>query len=232
VDARTGIGLVCHNPGEWIGTIRDAHASRGRNRAFQGGNDENKEGNDGAKDRNDDDQEDSDYDEEYSDYDDEYNDYDEEYSAYDEEDSDDDQRGDRELTVWNYYGDRGEYYDRDLIGDANNTVDSLLIFVSGVYTSHPGQLIKIHSNQGGSLLSCRNSFHITNVPNAPTRPSQHSHCYPTRNPKPWEYQQARTIRHTRICHTSQLLSIRWTLHEHDCRFPQHPHQTMGKKLST
>jgi hypothetical protein len=86
---------------------------KGRNDDTKGGNDDTKEGNNGAKDRNDDGQ----------------------------EDNDDDQGGDQELTVWNYYGNRGEHYDRDLVGDANNTVDSLLIFVSSVYTSHPDQLI-------------------------------------------------------------------------------------------
>ena len=40
------------------------------------------------------------------------------------------QGGKEQPTVWNYYSKKGDHYDGDLIGDANNTVDVLLIFVS------------------------------------------------------------------------------------------------------
>jgi hypothetical protein len=33
-------------------------------------------------------------------------------------------------TIWSYYIKRGEEYDKDLVEDANNTVEVLLIFVS------------------------------------------------------------------------------------------------------
>jgi hypothetical protein len=33
-------------------------------------------------------------------------------------------------TIWSYYSQRGEHYDEDLVEDANNTVEVLLIFVS------------------------------------------------------------------------------------------------------
>ena len=86
-----------------LGSTKErTHAAQERNRSFQRGNDDAQGGNEGVKVRNDDDQ----------------------------EDGDDDQGGNEELTVWNYYGNKGEHYDRDLVGDANNTVDSLLIFVS------------------------------------------------------------------------------------------------------
>jgi hypothetical protein len=38
--------------------------------------------------------------------------------------------GQKEMpTIWGYYSDMGEHYDKDLVEDANNTVDVLLIFV-------------------------------------------------------------------------------------------------------
>jgi hypothetical protein len=38
--------------------------------------------------------------------------------------------GQREMpTIWGYYSQMGEHYDKDLVEDANNTVDVLLIFV-------------------------------------------------------------------------------------------------------
>lgn len=33
-------------------------------------------------------------------------------------------------TIWSYYAKKGQHHDNDLIGDATNTADVLLIFVS------------------------------------------------------------------------------------------------------
>jgi hypothetical protein len=39
--------------------------------------------------------------------------------------------GQRDLpTIWGYYSHMGGHYDKDLVKDANNTVEVLLIFVS------------------------------------------------------------------------------------------------------
>jgi len=65
-------------------------------------------------------------------------------------------------TIWSYYTRRGEHYDKDLVEDANNTVDVLLIFVSTDLQSR----VPLNSRTGGSILGSSLSFYIPNIPDA------------------------------------------------------------------
>jgi hypothetical protein len=72
-------------------------------------------------------------------------------------------------TIWGFYTQRAEHYDRDLVKDANNTVEVLLIFVSigSLFIDRLTQLL------GWSLLCGSHGVYLPDVPDASTKPQRY-----------------------------------------------------------